>query len=116
VVQVAVLYGQFIDYVSPYDDSGVAVEVGIGGCEVAEALVVVVVVIVIDEGADLAFEISGQVINFSKTRFSGSGASARSFARFGDDKALPKLIITVSSPLTPYHFGVEVPDWWTDVI
>jgi len=46
----------FFDPVSPFDDGGVAAEVGVGGRDVAEALVVAVVVIVIDESADLAFE------------------------------------------------------------
>ena len=39
---------------------------GIGGRDVAEALVVAVVVIVIDESADLAFEVTGQVMVFQQ--------------------------------------------------
>ena len=58
MVQAAVLDGQFFDPVSPFDDGGVAAEVGVGGRDVAEALVVAVVVIVIDEGPDLVFEIA----------------------------------------------------------
>jgi len=64
MVQVAVLDGQFFDPVPPFDDGGVADEVGVGGRDVAETLVVAVVVIVIDESTDLAFEVSGQVIVF----------------------------------------------------
>ena len=56
MVQAAVLDGQFFDPVSPFDNGGVAAEVGVGGRDVAEALVVAVVVIVIDESADLAFK------------------------------------------------------------
>ena len=56
----------FFDPVSPFDDGGVAAEVGVGGRDVAEALVVAVVVIVIDESADLAFEVTGQVMVFQQ--------------------------------------------------
>ena len=64
MVQAAVLDGQFFDPVLPFDDGGAAAEVGVGGRDVAETLVVAVVVIVIDESTDLAFEVSGQVIVF----------------------------------------------------
>ena len=64
MVQAAVLEGHFFDPVPPFDDGGVAAEVGVGGRDVAEALVVVAVVIVIDESADLAFEVSEEVIVF----------------------------------------------------
>ena len=40
------------------DDGGVTPGVGVSGCDVVEALVVAVVVIVIDEGPDLVFEIA----------------------------------------------------------
>ena len=49
MVQAAVLDGQFFDPFSRFDDGGVAAEVGIGGRDVAEALVVAVVVMVIEE-------------------------------------------------------------------
>ena len=64
MVQAAVMEGQFLDLVSPFDDGGVAAEAGIGGRDVAEALVVAVVVIVIDESTDLAFKVSGQAVVF----------------------------------------------------
>ncbi len=66
MVQAAVLDGQFFDPVPPFDDGGVAAEVGVGGRDVAETLVVAVIVIVIDESAYLAFEVSGQVIIFQQ--------------------------------------------------
>ena len=53
VVQAAVLDSQFFDPFSPFNDDSVATEVGISGGDVAEALVVVVVVIMVDESADL---------------------------------------------------------------
>ena len=66
MVQAAGLDGQFFDPIPPFDDGGIAAKVGIGGRDVAEALVVAVVVIVIDESADLAFKVSGQVIVFQQ--------------------------------------------------
>ena len=47
------------DPVPPFNDGGIAPEVGIGGGYIREALVVAAVVVVIDEGADLVFEIAG---------------------------------------------------------
>ena len=58
LVQAAVLDCQFLDLVSPFDDCCVSPEVGIGGCDVVDALVVAVVVIIIDEGVDLHLEIT----------------------------------------------------------
>ena len=47
------------DLFSLFDDGGVASKVGVGWSYVADALVVALVVVVIDEGADLVFEIAG---------------------------------------------------------
>ena len=52
MVQAAVLDGQFFDLIPPFDDGGVAAKVGVDRRDVAETLVVAVVVIVIDESAD----------------------------------------------------------------
>ena len=62
VQQAAVLHCQFLDLCPPFDDCGVASEVDIGGCDVTEALVVAVIVVMVDEGVDLGLEIAGQVI------------------------------------------------------
>ena len=62
MVQAAVLDSQFLDFFSPFDDRGVTPEVGVSGCDVADALVVTLVVVMIDEGADLVFEIAWQII------------------------------------------------------
>ena len=59
MVQAAILDGQFLDLLPPFDDCGVTPEVGIGVCNVADALVVAVIVVVADEFADLVFEIAG---------------------------------------------------------
>ena len=66
MVQAAVLDGQFLDPVSPFNDGCVAAEVGVGGRNVTEALVVAMVVVVIDEAADLVFEIAGQEVIFQQ--------------------------------------------------
>ncbi len=58
MVQAAVLDGQLFDLLSPFNDGGVTPGVGVSGCDVVAALVVAVVVIVIDEGPDLVFEIA----------------------------------------------------------
>ena len=89
MVQAAVMDGQFLDPVSPFDDGGIAAEVGIGGRYVAKALVVGVIVIVIDESADLAFQGLRAGNSFPAGRgFSGSGAGARSCPGSGDDRGL----------------------------
>ena len=62
MVQAALLDGQFLDFLSPFDDRGVTPEVGVSGCDVANALMVTLVVVMIDEGADLVFEIARQVV------------------------------------------------------
>ncbi len=62
MVQAAFLNGPFFDLLSPFDDGCAPPEVGIGGCDVSDALVVAVVIIIIDESADLGFEIAGQII------------------------------------------------------
>ena len=58
MVQAAVLDGQFLDLFSPFNDGCVTPEVGIGGRHIADAFVVAVVVIMIDEFADLIFKIT----------------------------------------------------------
>ena len=57
--QAAFLDCLFFDSSSPFDDGCVAPEVGIGGRDVVDALVVAVIVVMIDEFADLVFEITG---------------------------------------------------------
>ena len=47
----------------PFKQDGLAVpEVDIGGREVAQALVIAPVIIVFDEGGELGFEITGQIV------------------------------------------------------
>ena len=58
MVQAAVLDGQFFDIFSPFYDGGVTPEVDIAWCDVADALVVALIVVIIDEGGDLVFEVA----------------------------------------------------------
>ena len=51
-----------LDPFSSFDDGGSPAEVGIGGCDVVEALVVALVVVMLDEGLDLLFEIARQEV------------------------------------------------------
>ena len=47
-------------------DGLTAPEVDIGRCEIAQALVIAVVVVVLDEGRDLVLQIAGQIIALQK--------------------------------------------------
>ena len=51
MVQAAVLDGLFLDLFSPFDDGGVTPVVSVGGCDVTNALMVTLVIVMIDEGA-----------------------------------------------------------------
>ena len=62
MVQAAVLDGQFLDLFSPFDDGGMTPVVSVGGCDVTNALMITLVVVMFDEGADLVFEIAWQII------------------------------------------------------
>ena len=62
MLQAALLDCPFLDPF-PFSENGfVATEVDVGRCDVVQALVVALVVVVIDEGPDLAFEITGYVV------------------------------------------------------
>jgi len=62
MLQAALADCQFLDLL-PFPENGfVAPEVDVGRCDVVQALVVALVVIVIDEGPDLAFKVAGQVV------------------------------------------------------
>ncbi len=58
MVQAAVLDSQFLDLFLPFNDGCVTPEVGIGGRHIADALVETVVVVMVDEFADLIFKIT----------------------------------------------------------
>jgi len=54
------------DPFSLLDDGCGPTEVGIGRCDVAEALVVGLVVVMLDERLDLAFQVAGQEVVFQQ--------------------------------------------------
>jgi hypothetical protein len=54
--------GLSLDDFALFDDGWRPAEVGISGCHVLQALVIALVVVMLDEGLDLAFEVAGQEI------------------------------------------------------
>ena len=58
MVQAAFLDGQFLDLFPPFDDRGITPEVGICGRDIVETLMVAVIIVMIDEVADLHLEIT----------------------------------------------------------
>lgn len=66
MLQAAVLDCLFLDPFPFSQNDFVAPEVNIGRCDVVQALVVPLVVVIIDECPDLAFEIAGKVIVFQQ--------------------------------------------------
>ncbi len=61
MVQATGLDGHFSDF-SPFDDGGVPAKIRLGWDDVVQALVVATVVLVINELADLFFQITRQII------------------------------------------------------
>lgn len=51
-----------LDLLSLLEDFGAAVDVDVGRRQVGQALVVTVVVVLIDEGTDLPFQVAGQEV------------------------------------------------------
>ena len=66
VQQAAMLDGLAFDPFAVFDDGFGPSEVGVGGCHIVEALVVAPMIVVLDEGLDLAFEITGQKVIFEQ--------------------------------------------------
>ena len=60
------LDGFSLDPFSFFDDGIRPSEVGVGGCHVAQALVIALMIVVFDEGLDLRFEIAGQEVVFQQ--------------------------------------------------
>ena len=58
MVQAALLDRQFLDLFPPFDDGGITSEVDICGHDIVEALMVAVIIVMIDEVADLHLEIT----------------------------------------------------------
>ena len=66
MLQAALSDCQFLDLLPFPDDGFVAPKIDVCRCDVVEALVVAFVVVVLDEGPDLAFEITGQIVVFQQ--------------------------------------------------
>lgn len=73
--QATVSDGQFLDFSPSLDDGAMTPKVDVGGGEVAEALVVATVVVLIDEGADLRLQIARQVVVFCSNRLRNKSES-----------------------------------------
>ena len=66
MLQASLLDDLSFDPFSFQEDGFATSEVGVGGHEVFEALVISVVIVVIDEAFDLSFEVAGQVVVFEQ--------------------------------------------------
>jgi len=66
MLQAAALDCQFLDLVSFSDDGFVPPKVDVYRCDVAQALKVSFVIVVIDESSDLTFKIAGQIVVFQQ--------------------------------------------------
>ena len=88
MLQAALLDCPFLD-LFPFSENGfVAPEVDVGGCDVAQALVVTLMVVMIDEGFDLGFEIAGQEVVFQQDAvLQGLVPALRSCLGSADDTA-----------------------------
>jgi len=58
-----------------FDDGWGPAEVGVGGRHVAQRFVVALVVVVLDEGFDLGFEVAGQVVILQQDAVLQGGAA-----------------------------------------
>jgi hypothetical protein len=66
VLQAALPDCVLLDLLSRFQDLRAATMIDVGGREVDEALVVAAIVVVIDEGGDLPFEVSRQEVVFQQ--------------------------------------------------
>ncbi len=74
--QAAFLDCLVFDFLSSSEDCFGSTEIDIGGCQIADALVVSVVVVVIDEVADGMFERSWRIVVFQQD----TGSCQKNFA------------------------------------
>ena len=85
VLQASMFDGLAFDPFALFDDGIGRTEVGVGRCDVIEALVVAAMVVVLDEGPDLSLQIAGQEVVLQQDAGSSwSGAIARSCPGSGD--------------------------------
>ena len=65
VLQAPMFDGLSLDPFAQFDDCRSPAEVGVGRRHVGQALVVSLVIVVLDEGLDVGFEVAGQEVVFS---------------------------------------------------
>jgi hypothetical protein len=66
MAQAAVSDGEFFDLLARLEDGLAAAEVDVGGGQVAEALVVAAVIVVVDEGGDGGLELARQEVGLEQ--------------------------------------------------
>ena len=66
MLQAALLDCPFLDFLPSSDDGFVASEVDVGWCEVVQALVVALIVVIVDECADLTLKVAGLIVVFEQ--------------------------------------------------
>ena len=66
MLQAPIFDGFAFDPFSLFDDGLCPAEVGVGGRDVFQAIVVALMVVMFDEGLDLCFQIAGEVIIFQQ--------------------------------------------------
>lgn len=88
MLQASPVDGVALDPFAFGEDGLPAAEVDIGGRQVAEALMVAGIVVMLDEGRNLPFEIAGHIVILEQDAvLEGSGASARSCPASGHGRA-----------------------------
>src|SRR5450432_2722077 len=66
VLQAAMFDGLSLYPFAVFDDGVRSTEVGVGGCDVVQALVVAPMIVVFDEGLDLGLKVTGQEVVFQE--------------------------------------------------
>ena len=66
MLQAPMFDGLSFDPFTLFDDGGCPAEVGVGGRHIVQALMIALVIVVLDERLDLAFEIAGQEVVFEQ--------------------------------------------------
>ena len=66
MVQAAVLDREFLDPFSPFDDGCGATKIGVGRRDFAQAFMIALVVVMLDEGPDLGLKVAGHIVVFQQ--------------------------------------------------
>jgi hypothetical protein len=66
VLQAAIFDGLSFDPFALFDDGWSSAEVGVGGCDVVQALMIALMVVMLDERFDLPFKVAGQEVVFQE--------------------------------------------------